>query len=86
MIISHVALMFGSNEAGATPVGRFMNDFCGTAPAAPVFMLLMGVFFIFPKDKPAFVKIIRGLKLFSLDLVLNVVRMVIPFYILSVEL
>ncbi|MFZ2959017.1 MAG: acyltransferase family protein [Candidatus Ozemobacteraceae bacterium] len=84
MIISHVALMFGSNEASATLIGRFMNDFCGTAPAAPVFMLLMGIFFIFPKDKPVSVKIIRGMKLFALGLLLNIVRMVIPFFILSI--
>lgn len=84
MIISHVALMFGSGEAAATPIGRFMNDFCGTAPAAPVFMLLMGVFMIFPGEKSAGRLFCRGLKLFGLGLLLNVVRMVIPFFLLSI--
>jgi len=84
MIISHVALMFGSGEAAGTPIGRFMNDFCGTAPAAPVFMLLMGVFMIFPGEKSAGRLFCRGLKLFVLGLLLNVVRMVIPFFLLSI--
>ncbi len=84
MIISHVALMFGSGEASITTIGRFMNDFCGTAPAAPVFVLLMGIFFIFPKDRPVSVKIVRGFKLFFLGIMLNFVRMVVPFFILSV--
>ncbi len=84
MIISHVALMFGSNDASVTTIGRFMNDFCGTAPAAPVFVLLMGIFFVFPKDKPVSEKIVRGFKLFFLGILLNFVRMVIPFFILSI--
>ena len=66
MIVSHVALMFGSAEAAATSIGRFMNDFCGTAPAAPVFMLLMGIFMIFPGEKRAELLFCRGLKLFVL--------------------
>ncbi|MBF0543162.1 MAG: DUF1624 domain-containing protein [Candidatus Riflebacteria bacterium] len=82
MIISHVALMFGSGEACSTLIGRFMDSFCGSAPAAPVFMLLMGIFFIFPKDKPFSVKFIRGIKLFALGILLNIVRQVIPFFIL----
>ena len=84
MIISHVALMLGSGEAAVTPIGRFMNDFCGTAPAAPVFMLLMGVFMIFPCEKVAGQLFCRGLKLFVLGLLLNIVRMVIPFFLLSI--
>lgn len=84
MIISHVALMFGSGEAAVTPVGRFMNDFCGTAPAAPVFMLLMGIFMIFPSEKGGGQLFCRGLKLFGLGLLLNVIRMVIPFFLLSI--
>ncbi len=84
MIISHVALMFGSSEAAATPIGRFMNDFCGTAPAAPVFMFLMGVFMIFPGEKRPGILFYRGVKLFLLGLLLNVVRMVIPFFLLSI--
>ncbi len=85
MIISHVSLMLGSADACATPVGRFMNDFCGTAPAAPVFMLLMGIFFVFPHDRSLSVKVFRGLKLFLLGIMLNFLRMVIPFYILSIN-
>lgn len=84
MIISHVALMFGSAEAAVTPIGRFMNDFCGTAPAAPVFMFLMGVFMVFPGEKGFAMLFCRGLKLFVLGLLLNVIRMVIPFFILSI--
>ncbi|HOI91730.1 MAG TPA: heparan-alpha-glucosaminide N-acetyltransferase domain-containing protein [Candidatus Rifleibacterium sp.] len=84
MIVSHVALMFGSAEAAATSIGRFMNDFCGTAPAAPVFMLLMGIFMIFPGEKRAGLLFCRGLKLFVLGLLLNIIRMVIPFFLLSI--
>lgn len=83
MIVSHVSLMLGSADACVTPVGRFMNDFCGTAPAAPVFMLLMGIFFVFPQDRSLSVKVLRGFKLFLLGIILNFVRMVIPFFILS---
>ncbi len=84
MIISHVALMFGSGEFAGTPVGRFMNDFCGTVPAAPVFMILMGVFMVFPGEKGAGLLFCRGMKLFVLGLLLNFIRMVVPFFLLSI--
>lgn len=44
MIISHVAVVLGSGVANKTVIGHIMDDVCGTAPAAPVFMMLMGVF------------------------------------------
>ncbi|HNV71883.1 MAG TPA: heparan-alpha-glucosaminide N-acetyltransferase domain-containing protein, partial [Candidatus Ozemobacteraceae bacterium] len=60
MIVSHVTVMFGTANACMTPIGRFMNEFCGTAPAAPVFMILMGIFFIYPHDKSFSQKMARG--------------------------
>lgn len=81
MIISHVAVVFGSGAANATAIGHIMNDGFGTAPAAPVFMMLMGLFFLYPRDKPMKVKMLRGAKIFLLGILLNVVRFVIPLLI-----
>lgn len=78
MIISHVVLMFGSHAAHKTFIGHFMYDFCGTVPAAPVFMMLMGVFFSYPHDKPMLTKVARGAKIFLLGILLNIARFVIP--------
>lgn len=86
MIISHVTLMFGTDIANGTIVGRFMNDWCGRAPAAPVFMMLMGVFFSYPRDKPMFTKVLRGAKIFLLGILLNIARFVIPMSIASIFL
>ena len=48
MIISTCgcAWLRGRNK---TVIGHIMDDVCGTAPAAPVFMMLMGDFFSDPR-------------------------------------
>ena len=78
MIISHIILIFGTESALTSPIGRFMNDGLGTAPAAPVFMLLMGVFLVYPKEKPPARMISRGVRIYLLGVVLNVFRFILP--------
>ncbi len=78
MIISHIILVFGNDEALKSPVGRFINDCLGTAPAAPVFMMLMGVFFAFPRERKSFKMMGRGIRIYLLGIVLNMIRFIIP--------
>ena len=54
--------------------------FLGTAPAAPVFMLIMGAFFMKSKAS-TYQSIWRGIKLLILGLILNLLRFTIPLLI-----
>lgn len=84
MIISHVIVEFGSHASEKTIMGHIMDGFFGTAPAAPVFMLLMGIFFSYPREKPTLTKIGRGAKIFLLGILLNIARGVIPITIAAI--
>lgn len=52
----------------------------GTAPAAPIFLLIMGIF-IKQSNAPLKKNIVRGLKIFLLGYILNIFRFVIPLLI-----
>lgn len=79
MIICHASIVFGSAEFNTTIYGWLAANAFGTVPCAPVFMILMGFFFSYPNDKPCWIKVRRGLKLFALGILLNVARGVIPY-------
>jgi len=81
MIICHSAIVFGSEAFGHTVYGWIAANVLGTGPAAPVFMLLMGLFFAYPIDKPFIFKVTRGLKLIALGLLLDLARGVLPYVI-----
>lgn len=81
MIICHTIIMYGSESMLQKPLGIFGEWIIGTWPGAPVFMILMGIFFVYPHDRSTSHKFIRGIKLFLLGLILNLIRFVVPYLI-----
>jgi len=81
MIICHTIIMYSAQNVLESPLGIFGEYIIGTWPGAPVFMIIMGIFFVYSSNKPLSVKIIRGLKLYILGIILNVLRYVIPYLI-----
>lgn len=80
MIMQHTMIVHEkSGGEGDTILGNIFI-LLGTAPAAPVFMLIMGAFII-KSDKGMKEGIIRGIRLFMLGYVLNVLRFTIPLLI-----
>lgn len=75
MIMQHAMNMYGINEG----VGTILGDLVvvsGTAPAAPVFMLIMGIFFL--RSKNMRTNALKGLNLIGIGYLLNPARFVIP--------
>jgi uncharacterized membrane protein len=77
MILVHVLENYGNDEVYDTVIGRVV-EFLGGAPAAPVFMLLMGFFLVYPSDKGLKVNVLRGLKIMALGYVLSFLRYTLP--------
>jgi len=75
MIMQHGMIIYGINEGEGSFLGELIV-LLGTGPAAPIFMLIMGVFFLRVKDMRG--SAIRGLKLIGLGYLLNLLRFVIP--------
>ena len=75
MILQHAMIIYARDEGAGTLLGEVII-LCGTAPAAPVFMLIMGIFYLGAKDLKAHVH--RGLKLIAMGYLLNVFRFVLP--------
>ncbi|MBD3230086.1 MAG: DUF1624 domain-containing protein, partial [Candidatus Lokiarchaeota archaeon] len=78
MVLSHVQLMYGSEEFIESYLGYFFDTLAGP-PAAPVFMVLMGFFAVYTKKTQVKHGLKRGLIIFLVGLILNLVRMVIPY-------
>ncbi len=78
MVLSHVQLMYGSEAFIESSLGYFFDVLAGP-PAAPVFMVLMGFFAVYTKKTQVKPGLKRGLIIFLVGLILNVVRMVIPY-------
>lgn len=81
MIICHTIIVYGSHSLLEKPLGIFGEKIIGTWPGAPVFMIIMGIFFAFSHKRTALERITRGLKLLLLGLVLNCLRFVLPYLI-----
>ena len=79
MIMCHTVIVYGTDRVLESPLGIFLATIMGTWPGAPVFMMIMGIFFAYPNAKPASVRMVRGVKLFLLGLVLNCLRLVLPY-------
>lgn len=80
MVMVHVQNLFGNMDVFSSVLGGTV-DFFGGPPAAPVFMFLMGAFFILSKKKPLKVSLKRGLSLLGLGYLLNILRGAVPYYI-----
>jgi uncharacterized membrane protein len=80
MIMNHTVVVYGTDLVLESPLGIFLVKIIIWI-AAPVFMILMGIFFVYPNARPASVRIVRGFKLFLLGLVLNGLRLVLPYLI-----
>jgi uncharacterized membrane protein len=77
MILVHVLENYGNEGVYDTIVGQIV-EFFGGAPAAPVFMFLMGFFLVYPSDKGLKVNVIRGLKIMALGYLLSFLRYTLP--------
>jgi len=80
MIIQHAVIVYAYNGGEDTLLGQSVL-LCGTAPAAPVFMLLMGTFFVRSRRSDLKSGILRGLKIFVLGYILNLCRFSLPLLI-----
>lgn len=77
MVMQHSILVLEYSEGNNTGIIGTIFVILGTAPAAPIFMLVMGVFIMKSKGNNwSFVK--RGLKLLVAGYVLNFLRFTIP--------
>lgn len=77
MISVHILLVFANDEVRNSVFGQIV-EFLGGFPAAPVFMTLMGVSFIYSSKLTFKEKLFRGAKIFLLGYLLNVLRGVMP--------
>lgn len=80
MIMQHTMIMHEKTGGEGNTILGNIFILLGTAPAAPVFMLIMGAFFA-KSNKSITEGILRGLKLFILGYILNLVRFTIPISI-----
>jgi uncharacterized membrane protein len=82
MILQHSVVMYEAG-GGKYSITEQIIYFLGTAPAAPVFLLIMGIFYMRPNRAGLRYGIIRGLKLIALGYVLNLFRFCLPAMILE---
>jgi len=80
MILQH-AMIFYAVDGGESSLLAGIVLLLGTAPAAPVFMIIMGIFFMKVRNKGVLYGLSRGIKLFVLGYVLNFFRFFIPLTI-----
>lgn len=84
MIMQHAMIMHEkSGGEGNTVIGNIFMAL-GTAPAAPVFIFIMGVFLVNSK-KSVKENMIRGLKLFIFGYVLNLIRFTLPLLLVGIS-
>ncbi|MCF8067145.1 MAG: DUF1624 domain-containing protein [Desulfobacterales bacterium] len=77
MILQHAMIMFAVNSGESSELGDLIL-LLGTAPAAPVFMLIMGIFFMRSNSQCLKAGILRGFKLIFLGYILNIFRFSLP--------
>lgn len=84
MFLQHCMVMHEKTAGeGDTLLGNFFV-LLGTAPAAPVFMLIMGIFLMRSQGKITH-SIIRGARLLLLGYILNLLRFTVPLLIAGSE-
>lgn len=77
MIAVHVLMVYGNGELRGSVLGKVV-EFLGGPPAAPVFMLLMGLSFAYAGKDDLWAGIRRGLLVLGSGYLLNVLRGVLP--------
>lgn len=77
MILVHVLENYSSDNVYETIIGQVV-EFFGGAPAAPVFMFIMGYFLVYPPDRNLKSGIIRGVKIMTLGYLLSFLRYNLP--------
>ncbi len=82
MIMVHVLEVYANNSVKTSVFGEIIL-FLGGPPAAPVFMMLMGLSFAYSKKKDIRTNIIRGLKVFISGYILNLLRGVLPVFLIK---
>lgn len=82
MICVHVLEVYANPAVQASVFGKVIA-FLGGPPAAPVFMMLMGLSFAYSSKKDLRSGIIRGIKVFISGYVLNLARGVIPVFLVK---
>jgi len=82
MILQHAIIIHERTSGEGNTILGNLFVILGTAPAAPVFIFIMGVFFIKSK-KPLKQNILRGLKLFAFGYILNLLRFTIPLLLIG---
>lgn len=79
MITLHVMMIHASPEAQGTSLGGIIM-LLGTAPGAPVFMFLMGLFLVYGQPHTTRARIMHGVKLILAGYLLNAIRF-LPVYL-----
>lgn len=77
MILQHAVIIFDTDMGEKSVLGMIMLAL-GTAPAAPVFLTLMGIFFSRKREITLNREILYGLKLVGLGYLLNLFRFFLP--------
>jgi surface polysaccharide O-acyltransferase-like enzyme len=77
MVLQHVQIVFAVDSGEASVLGQVFL-LLGTAPAAPVFMVVMGFLYGSSAGDDLRSGVVRGLKLFAFGYALNLLRFVIP--------
>lgn len=80
MVLIHVVETYGRPEVQAGAMGKVLL-FLGQAPAAPVFMFLMGVGVTLARAPSSNYFLKRGIELFLLGYVLNFLRATLPLWV-----
>jgi uncharacterized membrane protein len=80
MILVHVTGDLSSSAASDTLFGKII-DFFGTIPAAPVFMFLMGIGFVYSRNQKPANLFKRGFIIFAGGYILNFFRGLLPLFI-----
>ena len=80
MVLIHVVEVYGRPEVQTGTMGKILL-FLGQAPAAPVFMFLMGVGITFARTPKPTYFLKRGIEIFLLGYVLNFLRGSLPLWV-----
>jgi uncharacterized membrane protein len=80
MIAVHTMMIFSNNQVKSSWLGTAVNFF-GGPPAAPVFMFLLGVGFVYSRHSNQSALLRRGIHLFAGGYLMNILRASLPLYI-----